>query len=354
MAFNVAVKKLMKAPYHQQRRKVLAAIKAAGIHLEELLLDGSAGMCHSIAFELRRHLEDVGERGPDMANLGCEMVDLLDRVYSSADRIHRVQSVYGEGVRVLVAWDRPKSTRRGAADRTMLGVMMYKLGDLDVEFESEHNPIEDSDVDRAIMYYLVTRDGSPRGLGKSLTMLFLADVDAEGRAAILNLGVDTPASFYEQFGFHFVRGTYSRKRMLRPAVAPGAKAKTKKAPAVGGLEAAKAKAAKKAAGRGGGAAGKVTVPPVAPTPPPPPIATRSRPQEVLISLSPRPACQGASLARRRRGGRQLPRVRGGRCAPVCGLRRHPSGTAVPRRRKRPAPPDVWWVGGPPPKKRRHA
>lgn len=100
----------------------------------------------------------------------------------------------------------------------MLGIMIYKLGGLDVSFESELNPIEDSDVDKAIMYYLITRENSIRGLGKSLTLLFLAHVDAAGLGSVLNLGVDTPPDFYKQFGFCAEEGTFTRKRMVRPVL----------------------------------------------------------------------------------------------------------------------------------------
>lgn len=46
----------------------------------------------------------------------------------------------------------------------------------------------------------------------------LAEVDAAGMEAVLNLAVDTPAAFYEQFGFRHVKGKYTKKRMLRPGV----------------------------------------------------------------------------------------------------------------------------------------
>lgn len=218
--FNNVIKELMRAPYHRRRSAVYAALNSYGVLIEECVLDGSADMCYNLANTLRPQVETVGERGPDLANLGCEIADVFDRVCFRASRstLCARGRFYGAGIQVVTAWDGPEPTKRGDAPRSMLGIMLYKLGDLDENFEAERNPIEDADAHRAIMYYLVTREGSVRGLGKSLTMLFLADVDAAGMEAVLNLGVDTPAAFYEQFGFRHVNGKYTKKRMLRPGV----------------------------------------------------------------------------------------------------------------------------------------
>lgn len=213
--FNDEIKQLMQPPFHLHREKILSTVRNAKIYLEEIELDGTVATCHSILYQIREHVEILGERGPDFPNLGCEILTLLDRAYTSVARLqNRPVNFYGAGVRILTVWDKPYSSRRGAGPRTLLGIMVYKMGDLDPEFEPECNPITDSDRDKAYLYYVVTRQDSIRGLGKSMMLLFLSLTDMAEMDSILNLAVDTPASFYEQFGYSF--GPSSKTRMSRP------------------------------------------------------------------------------------------------------------------------------------------
>mmetsp|Transcript_140758 Transcript_140758/g.245187 ORF Transcript_140758/g.245187 Transcript_140758/m.245187 type:complete len:393 (-) Transcript_140758:3811-4989(-) len=214
--FNDLIKAQMRPPYHLRRDEVLRLVSEHQMYPEEIQLDGTVNSCHNILCHIRDHVEELGERGPNYPNLGVEILTLLDRAYRSVDRRQNrpKQGYYGAGVRITTVWDQPYDPRRGAPPRTLLGIMVYKLGDLDPGFEAVCNPIEASDIDKAYLYYVVTRQNSIRGLGKSLMMLLLSLTDKLKMDTILNLAVDTPASFYEQFGFSYARG--SKKRMHRP------------------------------------------------------------------------------------------------------------------------------------------
>ena len=146
--FNDQTKALMLPPYHLQRDEILSTVRDHKMYLEEIELDGTVNSCHSILYQIRQHVEELGERGPDYPNLGVEILTLLDRAYTSVARLqNRPQKFYGAGVRITTVWDQPYSSRRGTTPRTLLGIMLYKLGDLDPDFEPECNPIEASDID---------------------------------------------------------------------------------------------------------------------------------------------------------------------------------------------------------------
>ena len=121
----------------------------------------------------------------------------------------------GAGVMILTAWDKCNKVlgsrlTRGDPPKRLQGIMIYKLGDLDPDFDPL-NHVGSKDTEKGIVYYLITRKHSVHGLGKGLMLLFLSKADQLGCDTFLNLGAETPPQFYLPFGFNMD----GEKRMLR-------------------------------------------------------------------------------------------------------------------------------------------